>query len=93
VRPNPSLERDPPRLGTLPGKAATAILALPGKAPILSGPLSSNVRPHQTRRLRTTRQNSPERNPQAWKGASFSLTGCSRRSGSILDFPVSDWWP
>jgi len=31
----------------LPGKAAAAILAFPGKAPFLYGPLSSNVRPHQ----------------------------------------------
>ena len=35
---------DPPRQVALPGKAAAAILAFPGKAPYLCGPLSSNVR-------------------------------------------------
>jgi hypothetical protein len=45
LRPNPLLERDPPRLGTLPASRARAILRLAGKAPILCGPLSANVRP------------------------------------------------
>jgi hypothetical protein len=40
---------DPPRQGTLPGSRAAAILRLPGKAPCLCGPLSSNVR----RRMKT----------------------------------------
>jgi hypothetical protein len=35
---------DPPRQGALPGSRARAILRLPGKAPCLGGPLSSNVR-------------------------------------------------
>jgi len=68
------------------------IIAYQAYAACLRGRLNSNVRPHQNRTLRTTRQNSRERNPRAWKGASFSLKGCSRRRGSIFDFPASDWW-
>jgi hypothetical protein len=52
------LERDPPRLGTLPASRARAILRLAGKAPILCGPLSANVRRRKQRLWRSTSPNS-----------------------------------
>jgi hypothetical protein len=42
--PNPSLESGPSEAGCLARQRAAAILRLPGKAPCLCGPLSSNVR-------------------------------------------------
>jgi hypothetical protein len=77
---------DPPRQGTLPGSRAAAILRLPGKAPCLCGPLSSNVRrrkaevPHGRRNHnpRVTRQwhtPPPAARAHEW-GDSSAMIGC-----------------
>jgi hypothetical protein len=50
---------DPPRQGTLPGSRAAAILRLPGKAPCLYGPLSSNVRRRKPEVLHGRRNYAP----------------------------------
>jgi hypothetical protein len=54
---------DPPRQAALPGSRARAILRLPGKAPCLCGPLSSNVRRRKPEVLHGRRSYAPACRP------------------------------
>jgi hypothetical protein len=63
---------DPPRQGTLPGSRAAAILRLPGKAPCLCGPLSSNVRRRKPEVLHGRRNYAPACRPELPTGQASS---------------------
>jgi hypothetical protein len=87
--PNPSLETDPPRQGALPGSRAAAILRLPGKAPCLCGPLSSNVRRRKPEVLHGRRNYAPGSRPGLPTGQASSRV---RIAPASIGLWSSDAW-